>query len=99
MRRRRTTRRRRGFRRGSAYVAVLGASMIVMVIGLSALTATRIQHRNAGWVNDIVEARTAAQTGMAWALYKISHDDDWRTTRANGEWADRKSIGDAEFSV
>ncbi len=91
--------RRRHFRRGSAYIVILGTAMIITVIGISAITLTRVQIRSANWVNDAVKARTCAQTGMQWALYKISSEPDWRTARANGQWVADQVIDDGTFTV
>ncbi len=91
--------RRRRFHRGSAYVAVLGSAMIVTVIGLSAMLAMRVQNRSAGWMQDVVKARTYAQCGVQWAFYQISSDEEWRTSRPNGQWVDGRAIHDGSFSV
>ncbi len=86
-------------RRGSAYVAILGAATIVTVIGLSALLAARVRTRSANWVNDIIKARTYAQAGLQWAFLHISQDPDWRTTFPNGQWVNKQGIDDGSFSV
>jgi len=91
--------RNRRRRRGSAYIIILGSAMIVTVIGLSAIVATRIQIRNANWISDIVKARTCSQTGVQWALLKISTDPDWRTHYPNGQWVTGRGIDDGTFRV
>lgn len=93
------TTRRRHFRRGSAYVAILGAATIIMVISIAAVLSARVRTRSAGWVGDITKARNYAECGMQWAFYRISQVPDWRTRYPNGLWVENQAIDDGTFSV
>ena len=73
-------------RKGTAYVAVLGASLIVTVIGLSALTAVRVERRSAQTEHDFTRARLYAQAAIDLGLLWMTQDSDWRTNRTNGDW-------------
>jgi hypothetical protein len=72
-------------RRGSAYVLVLGISLLVGVIGVAALTAVRVQIRTAANTSDSEEARIYAQSGVELARLWVNDDvTDWRTKRVSG---------------
>ena len=91
--------RSRHTRRGGAYIAILGAATIVMVIGIAAVLGARVRNRSANLVSDITKARNYAACGIQWAFYHISQDPDWRTNFANGLWVDQQAIHDGSFSV
>ena len=54
----------RRHRRGSVYLAVLGAATLVTIIGLSALLIARIRHRRAGDASELAQ-RAKAKQAMA----------------------------------
>ncbi len=85
-------------RRASVYIALLGVSMVVTVIGLSALTAARIQRYAAEATNDIAEARFYAQSATDLALFRISGDPQWRYRYSNDVWTTDQAIGRGTFS-
>ena len=85
-------------RRGSSYVALLGVSMIVTVIGLSALTAARIRRRAAEGTNDAAEACLYAQSAVDLALFWIGSDLFWRYRYASDAWTQERAIGRGTFS-
>jgi hypothetical protein len=91
------TRRRQ--HRGSIYVALLCAALIVSVIGLSALTAVRVQRTGAEGTNDLAAARFYAQSAIEMGLHWIDGDPSWRDTRPNGVWAANVPIGDGTFTL
>ena len=86
-------------RRGSIYVAVLGTSMLVTVIGLSALMATRIERTYAEGLSDLVAARVHAHSAVEMGYFWINTDPDWRTTRASGIWLADQPIGTGTFTL
>ncbi len=83
-------------RRGSTYIMVLGLSLILTVIGLSALTVSRVTGRMVAASRDSSEARFLAFTAAEHALNRINADDDWRTTYNGATVA--KSFGSGTFS-
>ncbi len=83
-------------RRGSTYVMVLGLSLVLTVIGLSALTVSRITSRMVGANRDSSETRFLAFTAAEHALNRINADNNWRTTFNGATVA--KSFGRGTFS-
>jgi len=85
------------------YVAVLGCAMIVAVIGLSALTMTRIERSFAEGTSDFAQARLYAQSAIEMGLLRIKNDPDWRTTYPNGTWeggeTDPRLIGEGTYTL
>lgn len=86
-------------RRGSIYLTTLGVSLLVMVIGLSALTLGRIQSRAGATANDFAEARICARSGLELGMNAIYNDPYWRTRLGNGAWFTNKPIGAGSFSL
>lgn len=86
-------------RRGSVYIAVLGASLIVMTLAIGGILATRVQARGTDASNDAAEARLYAQSALELARLWISQDARWRSNRINGSWADRLSLGTGNISI
>ncbi len=86
-------------RRGSIYVMVLGAVVSVMVIGLSAVTALRIERRSVGLITDFSQARFYAQSAIEMGFCWISDDANWRTNRPHGVWVADQPIGDGSFTL
>ncbi len=73
-------------RRGGVYILVLGSGVLVMVIGLSALMAIRVERWAAEGSTDLVQARVNAQTAIDMGMWRISQNPNWRTTYVNGVW-------------
>ena len=82
-------------RRGGVYVLVLGASMLVTVIGISTLTLSRIQTRIAAAELPAVKAQRAAQSLLEVALLRIANDPSWRSAHTNNIWTADEIIADA----
>lgn len=91
-------RARRRCRRGGMYVAVLMTAMIVAVIGISALTITRIELRSAEGAKDTIEARFYAQSALEISSYLINTDRNWRTTYSNDTWVAEQPIGNGTYT-
>ncbi len=71
--------------RGSVYVLVLGASLLVAAIGTSSLLATRVQHRTSEHITDRGRARELARSAVDMAMLKIESDRSfWRLTMSDG---------------
>lgn len=86
-------------RRGSVYIAVLGASLIVVTLAVGGILSTRVQARGTDANNDAAEARLYAQSGLELARLWISQDSRWRSTRVNGSWTDRLALGSGSISI
>ncbi len=86
-------------RRGSMYVAVIGCSLVVTVVGVSALMAARVERRAAEGSSDFSDARFAAQSAVELGMYLVTSDVNWRTARPNGLWRDKLPFGDGTYSL
>ncbi len=84
--------------RGSVYLMVLGASMLVTVIGVSALLSVRVQQRAAATVASAEQADLLAMTAIDQALYQIGHVTDWRNRYSNDVWTSEVSFGGGRYS-
>ena len=84
---------------GSVYLYVLGASLLVTVIGLAALSAVRIQMRSVQRAQDYAEAKACAFSAVELGLLYIEADSDWRTTWANGTWLSSQSLGSGTLAL
>ena len=66
-------------RRGSVYVLVLSVAVLVLIIGVSALTAARIQTRVVSRGADARRAEVLALSAVEQAVTVVSTDPAWRT--------------------
>jgi Tfp pilus assembly protein PilX len=85
--------------RGSIYITVLGAAMLVTLIGLSAMLVIQLQDRASTAVNNAAEARLYARSALEMGMYWIRSDPFWRTRKGNGVWATSIPIGGGTFSL
>ena len=85
-----------GSRRGSAYLAVLGAAMLVAIIGLGALSVVRSQRVMVLSEVDTAAARIAARSGIEWAAQVAASDPNWRNR--GSPWPSQ-TIGDSTVVV
>ena len=92
------TRKHTRHRRGSVYVATLGAATLVTIIGLSALVGARIQTRVADGEINTAKADLCAQSVVDIVLKRVDGDPTWRTTYANDVWTTDETIDDLTFS-
>jgi len=75
-------------RRGSVYILVLGASLIVATIGISALMAARVQRRAVVITADMTQARENARVAIDRALWDIKvNPSSWRSSLAGGSYS------------
>ena len=86
-------------RRGSIYIMVLGTSTAIIVIGLSALLAVRIERRGAEGTADLSKARFHARSAIEMGLFQIGSDPNWRTNQTNGNWYVDKPISTGTFTL
>ncbi len=89
--------RRHPRRRGSVYVLVLVVSMIVTVIGLSAIMVLRIQRRSFEGHNDATVAKNYAQSAIDIAMLQIMLDTNWRQTYTHNTWVADQAIDRGTF--
>lgn len=86
-------------RRGMTYPMVLTAATLVFVIGVSALTASRIQNRAAATAIGAGEARFLARSAIELGRRMIAQDNNWRTTQVNGDWLSETPLGEGTLSL
>jgi hypothetical protein len=73
-------------RRGGVYIAVLGTSLVVALLGIAALTGQRLQNRMLSAAADMRQAELNANTAVELALLAMKQDANWRTTYTSGDW-------------
>src|SRR2546429_9691707 len=86
-------------RKGSAYVLIIGVSMLAAAIAIAATLAGRSQARALDGSNNASEARTYAQAAVDLGRLYIAQDSNWRTNRSNGSWISNISIGSGTMSL
>ena len=86
-------------RRGSVYLIVLGAAMVVALLSLSSLITLRVQRRSVQGTIESAEARLYAQSAVELGLQIIAEDPAWRSTYSSGSWITDQQIGDGTFSL
>lgn len=92
---------RRPHRRGAVYLAVLGSSLLVAMIGISAIMTNRAIHRAGETTHRATEARYLAHSAVELALFLINSDPDWRSQHTHGEWSARGELdpGDGRYRL
>ncbi len=80
-------------RRGMALAFVLGAAMLVLVIGLGALHAVRTDLRTARAGGEAGEARSCARSIIELGLLRIREEPEWRSTLGEAKWISNQPIG------
>lgn len=80
-------------RRGSAYVLVLGVSMLLTVCGATVLTVARLEQRVLSQGDDAVEAAALAEAAVDQALAVTKSDASWRTRYTHDVASTAKSLG------
>jgi hypothetical protein len=89
---------RRRSHRGTTYIMVLGASLIVSTIGLGALLAARSQARSTGGLDDAAQARLYSLSAIEIGRLQIAADSNWRKNNPNGAWLNRRPIGNGSLT-
>ena len=84
--------------RGSIYVLVLGVTMVITAIGLSALMASRVQHRVSDSETEVTKAQFYAESVIDLAQWRIADDPDWRDDHAHDDWTDDEDTGKVIFA-
>ncbi len=86
-------------RRGSMYVAVIGCSLVITVIGVSALLAARVERRAAEGTSDFSVARLYARAAIEKGMYTILSNSAWRSTKVSGVWDNNQTFADGTYSL
>lgn len=73
-------------RRGSIYIIVVGTSLLVGMLGLSALLQQQVNRRAHQAASDIAQARHNAATALRVGMLLIQNDPDWRYAYPDGVW-------------
>jgi hypothetical protein len=85
-------------RRGGAFILVLSVTMIVTVIGLSSVIASRIRLHTTAREDLAVQTRYAAMSEIELALLRIRKDPGWRHTYQHDTWAPGGAVDGFEGS-
>lgn len=71
---------------------VLVSSAIVMVVGVSALMAVRIEQSVAAGAGRAAEARVHARAAIEMALTEVNDDPTWRDSHTHDQWTDPRAL-------
>ena len=63
---------------------MLGTSLVVSMLALSAMVLQRIQNRTLAAAMDIEQSQLNAQTAVELGLFLMKQDDEWRTAMGAG---------------
>jgi hypothetical protein len=85
-------------RRAGMYLAVLLTSMLVAIIGMSALSAVRVQMRSAEGDNDVTASRLCAQSAAEVGFFTVRNDATWRTKYTHDTWVPAQALGPGAFT-
>jgi len=72
---------------------VVGAAMLVALIGMASLMSLRIERRTLEGTLDAAEARIYAQSAIELGMQRIKSDPAWRATQPNGNWFVERPMG------
>jgi len=75
----------RPIRRGSLYLPVMGAAMIVSAIGMSAMVVARLNLNSVSRQQERSEARMLADSAVELGVSILTQDANWRTTLQNNQ--------------
>lgn len=75
-------------RRGSIYIIVMATTLIVLVMGLGAIAATRLDASSRTAMREEITARRLASSAAELALQKAQNTTPWRTAAASPLFSD-----------
>lgn len=84
--------------RGGVFIAVLGVTLFVTLVGLSAMMLVGSEREALRAVSEARLASTDAHSAIEIALTRVAGDASWRTTRRSGVWSDAEMLGDTKWS-
>src|SRR5262249_29641739 len=85
-------------RRGTIYLLVMVAAILLSIIGFSLLTTSRLAARVRSQSDDIDQAEQLAESAVEFALSKLAANNSWRTTYTSGVEAGTVSFGAGTIS-
>ncbi len=80
------------------YVAILMAAMLVTLLGVAGLLATRVSFRSATGAGQTIAARYYAESAIDLALLTISSDKNWVNNFAKDTWTAEQPIGEGTYT-
>jgi hypothetical protein len=83
--------------RGAAYIAVLGTSLLISVIGVTAILLAQVESRAGQRASDADEARLYARSAVEWGRRHIRETPAWRD--GSGTLCAGLAIGAGSFTV
>jgi cytoskeletal protein CcmA (bactofilin family) len=86
-------------RRGSIYLYVLASSLLITLLGLASLAATRIEMGSSRLTRDYGQARACAVSALELGLLYVKQDAHWRATWPNGTWLQDQMLGGGQFTL
>lgn len=91
--------RSRRLRCGAALYSLVAANaLLVGLLGLSALTVTRVQRQSTVREDDSIVAKANAAAAMELAALELATDPDWRSTRQQGVASAPMTLGKGSLS-
>ena len=87
----------RAERKGSAYLAVIGTTLIVATLAMGSLMSVKAQFRSARGAGDAAEAQLLAVSGIEMARLAISKDVNWRSTYSNPGWQPEQTLSAGKY--
>lgn len=87
----------RAKRKGSAYLAVIGTTLIVATLAMGSLMSVKAQFRSARGGGDAAEAQLLAVSGIELARLAISKDVNWRSTYSNPGWQPEQVLSAGKY--
>jgi hypothetical protein len=86
-------------RTGGVYIAVLGTSLIISLLALSALALQRIQNRMLDASISIRQAQLNAEAAVELGLLAMKQDTNWRSTYTSGRWINARGLTSGTCSL
>ncbi|MEZ6048365.1 MAG: carbohydrate binding domain-containing protein [Planctomycetaceae bacterium] len=81
------------------YLSVLLVSVLVSLLGMSALVVKRVQRRNHQAAMDASQARFIAQSALRIGMLNIENDSNWRYNFPNGTWEEDVSLMGGTYTL
>lgn len=83
--------------RGTVYLLVLSVTVMLVAIGVTAVTVGRIDLKSLRLEEDQAEARLFAQSVIEVIRLELERDDAWRKGYTSGEWTAYRRVGTASY--
>lgn len=83
--------------RGTVYLLVLSVTVMLVAIGVTAVTVGRIDLKSLRLEEDQAEARLFAQSVIEVVRLELERDDAWRKTYTSGEWTAYRNVGQTSY--